>query len=189
MTDKQFDTKLKADAELNNFKVQGSYIVFDKKSNLNYKPVENFSLRELLTKNPANSHTRLNKAVILKLQRIRETLDEPITVNSTYRDVYYNKINKGSSDSQHVKGNAIDFTCKHIDLLHITALNDKEVNGGGVGLYDTFVHIDVGDSRVWDSQKKSFDKVEDGYLVLSSDKKKNYAVYGVLAFIVFMMFK
>lgn len=189
MTIKEFDAKLNEDAKANRFKVQGAYIIFDNKSNLEYKPVPNFKLKELLTGNPANSYTRLNKAVILKLQRIRETIDMPVTVNSTYRDYYYNKANKGAKNSEHLKGNAIDATCKNVELLHKVALNEMEENGGGVGLYDTFVHIDTGEKRVWDSQKKSFDEIEDGYLLLSDDKKKNYALYGVIAFILIMMFK
>ncbi|MGB4400186.1 MAG: D-Ala-D-Ala carboxypeptidase family metallohydrolase, partial [Daejeonella sp.] len=108
MNSQTFDQQLKRDALAFRFKIEGSYLVFDKNSDLTYQVTENFNLKELLTKNPAVSYTKLHKSVILKLQRIRESLQQPITINSTYRDFYYNKRCGGATESQHLKGNAID---------------------------------------------------------------------------------
>lgn len=47
------------------------------------------------------------------LEPIRALLDSPIRVSSGYRCERLNEAIKGAKTSQHVKGQAVDFTCKH----------------------------------------------------------------------------
>lgn len=191
MTAQEFDKKLKNDSIQYKFQIEGSYIIFSKDSDLTYQITDNFTLKELLTNNPVNSYTKLHKTLILRLQKIRDKLESPIIILSTYRDFYYNKRVLGSSKSEHINGNAIDFKVQNLDEAKKTLLDDYE-NGllnGGLGLYDTFIHIDVGKKRFWDSQKKKFDDIEDGLLILDSDKNKDIAFIASLIVFLFLFFK
>lgn len=75
--------------------------------------------------------------------------NKPIYVNSAYRTSSYNRTVGGAKLSQHVLGRAIDIhhhALSAADLYAIIRRLDK--NGklpllGGLGLYKTFVHIDV----------------------------------------------
>lgn len=71
----------------------------------------------------------------------------PTVMLSTYRNVNYNKAVGGAVSSMHLKNNAIDFVCAkgtpqdwYNELLRIRRLGDFK---GGVGLYNTFVHVDT----------------------------------------------
>lgn len=46
------------------------------------------------------------------LERIRAALEFPITITSGYRSKELNEAIKGSVNSQHCKGEAVDFTCR-----------------------------------------------------------------------------
>ena len=83
-------------------------------------------------------------------EEIRHALgDLPIRINSGYRTPAYNAAVGGAKLSQHVQGRAIDIrhaTLKPYDLF--AKIRRMEKDGalpllGGIGLYATFVHIDV----------------------------------------------
>jgi len=76
-----------------------------------------------------------------------------VTIISGYRSPEYNQRLKSLGrhvveDSLHLDGLAIDFTIPGIrtDKLAKAAI---QLQAGGVGLYQTFVHIDVGRVRRW----------------------------------------
>jgi zinc D-Ala-D-Ala carboxypeptidase len=48
----------------------------------------------------------------MHMERVRELLKNPIRVNSWYRSPEVNKAVKGSLKSDHMRGFAVDFTCK-----------------------------------------------------------------------------
>lgn len=89
------------------------------------------------------------------LDRVREMLGAPIVITSAYRDARYNQSVGGSAQSQHMRGRALDWKCRRgepeywarvvrglrghpffVDDVHF-------VFRGGVGVYDTFVHMDT----------------------------------------------
>lgn len=96
------------------------------------------------------------------LQIIRDYIDEPISVNSGYRCLTHNR-NIGSTDkSQHVLGKASDIVAKSysseeiykiVQDLKLNPFLDKPLEINGVGLYDTFTHLDIRDKLAfWDKR-------------------------------------
>lgn len=85
------------------------------------------------------------KQVCLQADKIRELLNVPISVNSGYRCKAYNKRIGGAMFSQHVKGTALDLNVKFLGTWALKIFNAAKTIGGigGVGIYDTFCHIDT----------------------------------------------
>lgn len=83
------------------------------------------------------------------LEAIRVHFGRPVTVTSGYRTVSYNAGLKNSSKkSQHCNGLAADIkveghTPKEVYNYVCSLLGDH----GGVGIYNTFVHVDVRASK------------------------------------------
>lgn len=97
-------------------------------------------------------------ALLYLLMCIRDRFGHPIVVNSGYRSPSYNAKVGGASNSFHVKGLAADIRplAKEANLLarlQDICLRTNEI--GGVGLYDTFVHVDArGTKARWDNRTK-----------------------------------
>ena len=79
------------------------------------------------------------------LENVRVHYGRPVTITSGYRTVSYNKtVNGSSKKSQHCNGLAADIkveghTPKEVYDYACSLLGDH----GGVGIYNTFVHVDV----------------------------------------------
>jgi len=93
---------------------------------------------------------RLIELVVL-FERIRAMYGLPIEINSAYRTIKYNKQVKGSSNSQHLYGKALDLQPpKAISLEKFYAdirVNVAKLGIRGLGKYSTFVHVDIRDSK------------------------------------------
>lgn len=99
----------------------------------------------------------LNKALLDLLETIREHYKRPVSINSAYRTVQYNAQLKNSSPkSQHCLGNAVDISVKGVAPASVYKwLNEKYPDSLGVGIYDTFVHVDVRPCKSrWDYRTK-----------------------------------
>jgi hypothetical protein len=77
--------------------------------------------------------------------KIREQLGSPVSVNSGYRCKAYNKSIGGALFSQHCKGTALDLNVNFSGAWALAIWNiATRIPGiGGVGIYDTFCHIDT----------------------------------------------
>lgn len=110
------------------------------------KLTEHFKVGEITCKDGSPSYV-INSAVLEGLEKLRNIINKPIYITSGYRSETYNKKVGGAKDSQHVKGNAIDFSIKGMSSLEIyNILRQNNLLGPvfkGIGLYDTFVHVDV----------------------------------------------
>ena len=94
----------------------------------------------------------IDKRLVDVLDRIRERLGVPITVNSGYRCPEHNEEVGGVSDSQHVLGTAADITYDGIDVDTLAEIAE-ECGADGIGKYykQDFVHVDVrGYAARWD---------------------------------------
>lgn len=99
---------------------------------------------------------------IFLLQRVRDTLNLPITINSSFRDEKQNKTVGGAKRSLHLVFNAIDFSVKSFlssDYYQLASFlrKDKysfyltfkkqsiEINKSvlGIGCYKNFIHLDT----------------------------------------------
>lgn len=77
---------------------------------------ENFTSEELGINNVFDNTIVINMCMLTHriLQPLRDKLDIPITINSGYRTLQHNISVGGSSNSQHMKGQAVDFTCDNL---------------------------------------------------------------------------
>lgn len=90
------------------------------------------------------------------LNRIRRAWGRPIIVNSGYRSPEWNRKVGGVENSWHTKGLAADIRPeKQEDLAELQDLCLDLNLDGGVGLYDSFVHVDArGRFARWDNRTK-----------------------------------
>ncbi len=88
------------------------------------------------------------------LDDLRHHLMRPITINSTYRALPYNRTIGSPDGSLHVKFKAIDFTVKDTSPAKVFATLDAWRQSGritgGLGKYPSFVHFDTrGRNATW----------------------------------------
>ena len=82
------------------------------------------------------------------LELIRYHFNVPVIINSGCRCEKHNKNIGGSPKSQHLLCKAADIVVKGVDPKIVYDFLDK-FHKGGLGLYGTFIHIDVGPKRRW----------------------------------------
>lgn len=101
-----------------------------------------FSIDEFACKCNTHHECFIDDELINKLDEMRVILDKPITVTSGYRCPAHNAAVKGRPDSQHLRGTAADIQIKGVPILRIAQVAEK-VGFDGIGIYPTFVHVDV----------------------------------------------
>lgn len=125
--------------------------------------IKHFKAKEFLYLGGANETVKLNTVpprsmyvTIVQLAKvcdqIREIYGKPIFITSCYRNEVYNRHVGGARNSQHKLGKAADMVGTDVERLHKVALElrDEGVFEGGVGKYDTFVHVDIrGQNVTW----------------------------------------
>lgn len=96
---------------------------------------------------------KLDPDLVRKLQALRDKLGRPIIINSGYRTPEYNKKVGGSPNSQHMLGKAADIRVPGMTPEQV-AKAAEAVGFNGIGLYNTFTHVDVRGWRArWDERK------------------------------------
>lgn len=98
--------------------------------------------------------------VAKNLEIIRTALgSQSLDINSFYRTVKHNAKQKGSPVSQHLSAKAADFSTRDNTPEQIYAVVEALIflgliPDGGLGLYNGFVHYDIGKAgRRWDLRK------------------------------------
>ena len=95
--------------------------------------------------------------LLILLNKIRAAYGKPIVVNSGYRSPEHNAEVGGVENSFHVQGLAADIRPldkNKDDLLDLYMICNKLNPVGGVGYYDTFIHVDArGYGARWGSIK------------------------------------
>lgn len=126
------------------------------------KLTTNFSLSEFRCKDGTDVPEELMpnvKKLANELQKLRDLLGLPIKINSGYRTPSYNRKIGGAKNSFHVQAKAADIVVADIEPKKLHAMIEKWIEQGklnfkGVGLYNTFVHVDVRDRKArWDETK------------------------------------
>jgi uncharacterized protein YcbK (DUF882 family) len=73
--------------------------------------------------------------------------DKPIAILSAYRTKEHNRKVGGAPNSQHMQGRALDLRPPKgmtvMEFYRLIHANTKEFGINGIGLYKTFVHIDI----------------------------------------------
>ena len=105
---------------------------------------EHFNISEFHCKgaNCGCKETLHDPALSAYLQQIREHFGKPLKITSGYRCMEHNAAVGGAANSRHTKGQAADFIISGIKPLQI-AQYAEEIGVKGIGLYDSFVHIDT----------------------------------------------
>lgn len=127
------------------------------------KLTTNFNLSEFRCKDgtdvPAELLPNVQK-LANELQKLRDELGLPIKINSGFRTKPYNKKKGGATNSMHVQAKAADIVVTDITPTNLykrieKLIEEGKVNFKGVGVYDTFVHVDVRDRRSrWDERTR-----------------------------------
>lgn len=117
---------------------------------------DNFKVKEFAC-NDGSDAVLISDDLVDLLQKIRDHFGVVVTINSGYRTSTYNKKVGGATNSQHVKGTAADIVAKGVDPLTVAQYAEYLMpNSGGIGVYQTFTHVDVRTSRSrWDNRSGS----------------------------------
>lgn len=83
--------------------------------------------------------------LIKSLQKLRDTIGTPIVINSACRCEAHNKAVGGVPNSQHVQGKAADIRVSGLTPKELAKFAEEipDFNKGGIGTYNSFVHVDV----------------------------------------------
>ena len=108
---------------------------------------KNFKVREFACKDGSDV-IFISHELVEILQKIRDHFGKPVNINSAYRTVTYNKKVDGAAYSQHLYGAAADIQVKGISPVEVAAFAETLLpHSGGIGIYPTFVHVDVREKR------------------------------------------
>ncbi|MDW7660600.1 MAG: D-Ala-D-Ala carboxypeptidase family metallohydrolase [Bacillota bacterium] len=101
----------------------------------------NFILREFQCKDGSHQ-VAIHHQLLEKLQQLRDMAQKPVLITSGYRNPSHNAKVCGSSTSRHLTGEAADI---QIPGLHPDEVAQLAVAAGftGIGIYDSFTHVDV----------------------------------------------
>lgn len=124
---------------------------------------ENFKVKEFAC-NDGSDTVLISDELVDLLQKIRDHFGVAVVINSGYRTSAYNKKVGGVSNSQHVKGTAADIVVKGVDPLTVGQYVEYIMpDHGGIGVYQTFTHVDVRSNRSrWD-HRSGKEVVVDGW--------------------------
>lgn len=91
----------------------------------------------------------MNPALIAGLQELRDMVSQPIIISSGFRCFVHNTAIGSNNNSQHPRGKAADIFSHHIPPKELARAAEKipAFENGGIGVYDTFIHVDVRDGR------------------------------------------
>ena len=117
------------------------------------------------------------------LQQIRDHFGKPLKITSGYRCSSHNAAVGGVSTSRHTKGQAADFTISGIAPLEIARYAEL-IGIQGIGLYDSFVHIDTRTTKSfwYGQQQEKRDTFRDDPVYLVTCQIRNAAALHTLLF-------
>ena len=118
------------------------------------KVSKHFRVREFASKDGSDK-VLIDDDLVTLLENIREAAGgKAITINSGYRSPEHNAAVGGVSNSQHVKGTAADIVVEGTDPLTVGQIAEHFLNKkGGIGVYQTFTHVDTRTTRSrWDQR-------------------------------------
>lgn len=117
--------------------------VFLYKNSTKVSVSDNFKSNEFYCKgNGCCSSSKIDGKLVDCLQKIRDHFNAPVIINSAYRCDVHNKKVGGASNSYHTKGMAADIVVKGVEPKEV-AKYAETIGIKGIGLYQTFVHIDT----------------------------------------------
>nr|DAE06041.1 MAG TPA: peptidase [Siphoviridae sp. ctsxw88] len=120
---------------------------YSKSKHGNKKLSANFCVKEFACKD-GSDYILIDTELVSLLQKIRNHFNKPVIINSAYRNPTYNKKVGGVSNSQHTKGTAADIVINGISPKTVAQYAEYLMpNNGGIGLYNSFTHVDTRANR------------------------------------------
>lgn len=117
--------------------------VYSKKKDGNKKISTNFRVKEFACSDGTDP-IFISPDLVEILQKIRTHFGKAVTITSAYRTPTRNKAVGGTANSQHLYGMAADIKVKGVSPKKVAEYAEKILsNKGGIGIYSTFTHIDV----------------------------------------------
>lgn len=121
--------------------------VWSKAKNGAVKLSPNFKVSEFACKDGSDT-VFISHGLVTVLQKIRDHFGKPVIITSAYRNDTYNKKVGGADYSQHKYGMAADIYISGVSPATIADYVETIMpNTGGIGIYSSFVHVDVRTSR------------------------------------------
>ena len=121
--------------------------VYSKAKNGAVKLSANFKVSEFACKDGSDT-VFISPGLVTVLQKIRDHFGKPVIINSAYRNDTFNKKVGGADYSQHKYGMAADICIKGVSPATIAEFVETIMpNTGGIGIYNSFVHVDVRTAR------------------------------------------
>lgn len=109
---------------------------------------KNFQVKEFACKDGSDKLLVDVDFVKDKLQSIRDHFNAPVTINSAYRTVSWNKKQGGASKSYHLAGQAFDIVAKDHTPQEV-AQYAQQIDVKGIIQYNGFVHVDSRPVKYW----------------------------------------
>ena len=120
---------------------------YSKKNDGNKKLSTNFAVKEFACKDGSDA-ILVSPKLVMVLQSIRSYFGKAVTINSAYRTPAYNEKVGGAEQSQHCYGTAADIVVKGKSPSEVASYARSIMpDWGGVGIYNTFVHVDVREQK------------------------------------------
>ena len=117
--------------------------VYSKAKNGSTALTKNFKVREFACRDGSDV-VFVSMDLVEILQKIRDHFGKPVTINSGYRTVTYNKKVDGADFSQHMYGMAADISVSGVKPRDVAAYAETLLpKTGGIGIYDSFTHVDM----------------------------------------------
>ena len=112
-----------------------------------------FRLREFASKDGSDK-VLVDDDLVFLLEQIREAAGGAVTINSGYRSPAHNAAVGGVSSSQHLYGRAADIVVSGASPLLVGQIAEYYLDRrGGIGVYQTFTHVDTRAIRSrWDQR-------------------------------------
>lgn len=107
------------------------------------KRAKNFQIKEFTC--PHCKVTLIAYKLLDGLQQLRDKIEKPIVINSGFRCNEYNKAKGGVINSRHLYGDAADIRVPGMSSTQLKVKVEQipVFEGGGIGLYRTYVHVDT----------------------------------------------
>ena len=120
---------------------------YSKKTDGNKRLSTNFRVKEFACTDGTDP-IFISHELVSILQKIRTNFGKPVFITSAYRTVSKNKAVGGEAYSKHLYGMAADIKVNGVSPKMVADYAETLMpNKGGIGIYSTFVHIDVRDTK------------------------------------------
>lgn len=134
----------------------------------------NFKVREFACKCNKCSTLKVDELLVDYVQKIRDHFSKPLIINSGYRCKSHNAEVGGASKSKHLEGMAADIRISGVAPSEI-AKYAESLGVLGIGLYDSFVHIDTRTTKFfWYGNEQSKRETFGGKPTYTSDLVKQF---------------